>query len=128
MNNKQLGSTFETKFCQELYKYGFWVHFISQNKSGQPADVIAVKNKKAYLIDCKVCSGKYFATKRIEFNQELSMNLWQKCGNGDGLFAIKTDSQVYMLPFSKINLSKNISLAEIVQNSVSLDEWVDLCE
>ena len=55
--NRKIGNSFETEFCELLFQYGFWCHNIAQNAAGQPADVIAVKNKTAYLIDCKVCSN-----------------------------------------------------------------------
>ena len=55
-NNKKLGNDFESRFCEILYSEGFWVHNLAQNSAGQPADVIAARNGKTYLIDCKVCS------------------------------------------------------------------------
>ena len=56
MSNKKLGNSFESELCEILSMYGFWCHNLAQNSAGQPADVIAVRNGKAYLIDCKVCS------------------------------------------------------------------------
>ena len=50
--NRKIGNTFETEFCELLFQRGFWCHNMAQNAAGQPADVIAVKNKTAYLIDC----------------------------------------------------------------------------
>ena len=44
-NNKKLGNTFENEFCEMMFMLNFWVHNLAQNKSGQPADVIAVKEK-----------------------------------------------------------------------------------
>ena len=97
MSNKKLGNQFETEFCEILAEHGFWVHLLSQNAAGQPADVIAVKEGEAYLIDCKVCSQGKFTFNRIEENQELAMELWNECGNGYGLFALKFDARVYMV-------------------------------
>ena len=57
-SNKQAGNAFERSFCEMLFSKGFWVHNFAQNRDGQPADVIAVRNGIAYLIDCKVCSGE----------------------------------------------------------------------
>ena len=98
MTNKKLGNDFESEFCQMLSHKGFWVHNMAQKAAGQPADVIAVKKHKAYLIDCKVCTKKGFVLSRVEENQDLSMNLWRQCGNGEGWFAIKTnEGEVYMV-------------------------------
>ena len=97
MSNKKLGNAFETEFCETLSEHGFWVHLLAQNSAGQPADVIAVKEGEAYLIDCKVCSQGKFSYNRIEDNQELAMSLWCECGNGYGLFALKFDTGIYMV-------------------------------
>ena len=78
MNNKTLGNQFEQELCDRLSEYGFWVHCLAMNKAGQPADILAVKNKIAYLIDAKVCSSRGFALSRVEDNQEMAMNLWNE--------------------------------------------------
>ena len=65
MSNKKIGNGFEAEFCEKLFQNGYWVHNLSQNAAGQPADVVAVKNGVPYLIDCKVCSGKVFSVSRI---------------------------------------------------------------
>ena len=52
MSNKKIGNGFETEFCEKLFQNGYWVHNIAQNAAGQPADVIAVRNGVAFLIDC----------------------------------------------------------------------------
>ena len=45
MNNKDIGNQFEREICEILAKNGWWVHFISPNKSGaQPVDIIAVRD------------------------------------------------------------------------------------
>lgn len=48
--NRKIGNSFETEFCELLFQHGFWCHNMAQNAAGQPADVIAVKGKTAYLI------------------------------------------------------------------------------
>lgn len=96
-SNKINGSRFETRIAQILSKHGFWVHLLAQNAAGQPADIIAVKNGKAYLIDCKLCEGNYFDLRRIELNQELSMTKWRECKNGEGLFCISFNNKIYMI-------------------------------
>ena len=97
MSNKSMGNQFEAELCEILSEHGFWCHNLAQNASGQPADVIAVKEGEAYLIDCKVCSQGKFTFNRIEDNQELAMELWCECGNGEGLFALKYDTEIYLV-------------------------------
>lgn len=132
MTNKKLGNDFETELCELLSEQGFWAHNFAQNKDGQPADVIAVKNKKAYLIDCKVCSTrKGFDLTRIEENQDLSMELWSDCGNGQGWFALKVNEDVFMLPYFTVKAYKNaqsyMSIAEIYEVAKPLERWVKRC-
>lgn len=131
MNNKKLGSGFEQALCETLSKHGFWCHLLNANKAGQPADIIAVKNSKAYLIDAKVCTNGKFPLSRVEENQDLAMELWKKCGNGLGLFALKVDDQVYMLSHYVIKAymheKKNLSSAEIFELGIPLGKWVKKC-
>lgn len=84
MTNKKLGNSFESVFCEILFQQGFWCHNLAQNQAGQPADVIAVRDGKSYLIDCKVCSRGRFPFSRIEDNQHTAMRAWQESGNGTG--------------------------------------------
>lgn len=100
MSNKKLGNDFESELCERLFDNGWWVHNMAQNASGQPADVIAVKDGRARLIDAKVCSRGKFPLSRMEENQDLSMTLWEKCGNGEGWFALLLDGEIYMIPHS----------------------------
>lgn len=133
MSNKKLGNSFESELCEILSAYGFWCHNLAQNAAGQPADVIAVKNGKAYLIDCKVCStGKGFALNRMEENQDLAMELWNECGNGQGWFAMKLPTgDIYMLPHFDIkacrHIKSHLSPAEIFELGKSLERWALKC-
>lgn len=133
MTNKTLGNSFEAELCEKLSEYGFWCHNLAMNKSGQPADVIAVRNKVAYLIDAKVCSSKGFALSRVEENQELAMNLWNERGNGQGWFALKVPTdEIYMIPHICIQAYKNVqstlSFKEIHELGKPLGKWVEKCK
>lgn len=129
--NRKIGNDFEQELCELLFENGFWAKNLKQDNSGQPADVIAVKNGRAYLIDCKVCSNKAFKLDRVEENQQLAMELWKQCGNGNGLFAVKIDYDIYMINYSTITffLEKFSSLnAEtIAVLGVHIGEWVTMC-
>ena len=133
MSNKKLGNDFEQELCEKLSEYGFWTHNMAMNKSGQPADIIAVKNKVAYLIDAKVCSSRGFALSRVEENQTLAMELWKECGNGQGWFALKLPTNdIYMLPHICIqayaNLQAYLSFSEIHELGKPLGKWVTRCK
>ena len=134
MTNKKLGNDFEQELCEKLSEYGFWCHNMALNKSGQPADIIAVKNKIAYLIDAKVVSSsRGFALSRVEENQDLAMDLWNERGNGQGWFAFKLPTnEIYMLPHVCIKAlmvsQSTLSCSEIFQMGKSLDKWVMKCK
>lgn len=133
MNNKTLGNHFEQDLCEKLSEYGFWVHSLAMNKAGQPADILAVRNKIAYLIDAKVCSNNGFALSRVEENQELAMNLWNERGNGQGWFALKVPTgEIYMIPCFSIlaykNVQSSLSFNEIHELGKPLAKWVTKCK
>ena len=128
MSNKSMGNHFETELCEILSEHGFWAHNLAQNASGQPADIIAVKEGEAYLIDCKVCSTGKFSFNRIEDNQDLAMDLWDECGNGDGLFALKFETEIYLVDRESILNCSNLHPAMTEELAAtygeSLDEWL----
>jgi Holliday junction resolvase len=133
MNNKTLGNNFEQELCEKLSEYGFWTHNLAMNKAGQPADIIAVRNKVAYLIDAKVCSNRGFALSRVEENQELAMTLWNERGNGQGWFALKVpNGDIYMLPHYCIQAYKRsqstLSFVKIFTLGKHLEKWVARCK
>ena len=128
MNNRKIGNAFEDTLAEILHDYGFWVHPLNQNKAGQPADLIAVRNTKSFLIDAKVCSGKGFDLSRIEYNQELAMTMWSECGNGDGWFAILVDERVYMLSYQNLiryRCQCSVLPGEVIKEiGAPIEEWV----
>ena len=130
-SNRAVGNAFESELCELLYAYGFWAKNMKQDNSGQPADVIAVRNKIAYLIGCKDCSSKGFGLRRVEDNQITAMQLWDECGNGQGWFALKINEEIYMLPYFTVMAYRNhqasMSFAEIYEAAKPLDAWVKKC-
>lgn len=130
-NNKYLGNKFEKELSEILYDAGYWVHLLNQNKNGQPADIIAVKNKKAFLIDAKVCSFEVFPFRRIEENQILAMNIWEECGNNTPYFALKCRNEVYMVSYDSIKDlaekgKKQLNLEDMNKYGVRLATWIRL--
>lgn len=120
MTNKKIGNDFESDFCEILFDKGFWAHNLAQNQAGQPADVIAARNGKTYLIDCKVCSVRGFALSRMEENQDLSMELWKATGNGEGWFAVLIGEQIVMIPHLTV---KALRATQSYMNELELREY-----
>lgn len=132
MSNKTIGNRFEQDLCEMLSEYGYWCHNMAMTKAGQPADIIAVRNGKAYLIDAKVCSNDEFPLSRIEENQTLAMELWKDRGNGEGWFALKTSNGVYMLLHMIMKAyaltHSKLSASEIHELGSPLEKWVMKCK
>ena len=132
MSNKKLGSAFEQELAEKLYECGFWVHLLNANKAGQPADIVAVKNKVAHLIDAKVCTNGVFQLSRVEENQDTAMTLWRECGNGEGWFAFKVADEVYMMPHYTIMVLKDtqssLSAKDVATLGKPFGEWVKRCK
>ena len=129
MSNKKLGNDFERELCDILSENGFWVHNFTQNQAGQPADIIAVRDGIATLIDAKVCSNNKFKLERIEENQNLSMKLWTECGNGSAWFALKIDTGIYMITRGALSLmsgfGKHLTKTGIEKIGIPVREWVE---
>lgn len=68
-------------------------------------DLIACKNNKPFLIDCKTLDNKngLFPLSRIEENQRLAYKKFKECGNNNYYLAILWDNDIYMLNMSFIN-------------------------
>jgi Holliday junction resolvase len=128
VNNKQAGNKFEREFCEQLARDGFWAHFMGGSKNGQPADIIAVRNEHAYLIDAKDCQNDRFVFSRIEDNQDMAMRYWEMCGNNQGIFALNTSKGVYMLRYGVVQVLeiagiKSLNMQAIEQYCPPYEEW-----
>lgn len=129
MSNKSTGTAFEKEFAELLASIGFWVHRLQDNQNGQPFDMIAAKNRNAYVIDCKDCRCDDFSLYRIEENQMNAMRHWRNCGNGDGLFAIKfSNGKIRLLNFSTAELlietgKRRLRGSLIKEYTMSLEKW-----
>lgn len=129
-NNRKAGNSFERKLAQTLFDNGFWVHLLTQNQAGQPADLIAAKNRKTYLIDCKECSGNGFPLSRVEPNQQSAMSLWKDRSQFYALFAIKLkDDSIWMVNASSVQSFVEASVSSMSEDSIKtlgdpVEEWV----
>lgn len=125
-NNKVLGNQFEVEFCEELKRRGWWVCRMAPNASGQqPMDVLAIRDGRAKMIDCKVVTGQRFPLSRIEDNQRSSAWWWETCGNGEAWFAFKVgddeSADIWMVPMNQID-----ALIQIGRKSFRTSELPDL--
>ena len=130
--NKKRGNRFETEFAEILGRNGFWAHVFQQNKDGQPADIIAVKDCIAILIDCKLCeSNDTFRFERIEPNQRMAMTYFISKTNGSCFFALKRpDGEIRMLDYRKAAALERagktgVTAKDIGLYTVELNHWLD---
>lgn len=79
MNNKKIGNLMEKKVAETLALGGYWVHRLQDNHNGQPFDMIAIRENRAYCIECKHCAGSVFLFSRLEFNQRNAFYKLEKC-------------------------------------------------
>lgn len=130
MSNKSNGTAFEREFAELLAQHGFWSHLLKDNHNGQPFDVIAVRNGQAYAFDCKDCQNSIFPLGRIEENQQLAMQLWQECGNQEGMFVLRLPSGIRMLPYGTamklIEIGfRRLSSHRLQEHTVTFEEWLE---
>lgn len=133
MINKKLGNDFEQDLCEILADAGYWVHNFANRKNGQPADIIAVKNNRAVLIDAKVCTYERFTFKRIEDNQQLAMDMWIECGNTTPYFALKARNEVYMVSYVTIKDlikkgKKQLNFEDMNKYGTRLATWLSITD
>jgi Holliday junction resolvase len=130
ITNKKLGNQFEVELANMLARSGFWCTRLAPSAFGQPADLIAAKDKRAYLIDCKVCHGGRFNMSRVEDNQHYAMQMWNNKGNGSGYFALLIDDSVYMLSYSNLQLyigkKSVLNTKEITALGLEFSRWVEM--
>ena len=113
MNNKVLGNSFEKEYAKILRERGYWVTFLTPKKNigSQPCDLIAIKDDKPILIDCKTCKTHLFPINRIEENQRQAFKRYSKCGNTKFILAIKYNNRIYEINMKDIALKqKNLDL------------------
>ena len=127
--NKKLGNDFEQELCEILADAGYWAHNFANRKNGQPADIIAVKDGMAYLMDAKVCTYETFPFRRIEDNQHLAMAMWIECNNIEPYFALKARNEVYMVGYSTIKElmrkgKKQLNLEDMNKYGMRLATWL----
>lgn len=130
MSNKSSGNRFEQEFAEFLDQHGFWCHVMQQNKSGQPADIIAVKGDYHCLIDCKeVSTNRGFVLTRAEENQRLAMRKFAARGKHIGWFAVKyPDGVIRMISIVAVLMAEHQGIKSIggmlAEKFMTAEEWV----
>ena len=130
-DNRTVGGRFEQELGKTLADNGFWVHVLQQNKSGQPADIIAIRGRFHTLIDCKVCENGFFAFDRIEENQKSAMKMFFRKGGELCYFALKLpDGKIRMVPLERCETIRNrgkrrISAEDMEKETWNLNDWID---
>lgn len=120
MNNKRLGTAFEREFCELLAARGFWVHFMTPSASGaQPCDIIACKYNTPYLFDCKTCEKDTFHISRLEDNQNLAFQRFDKTGNDLAFVAVKHKEKIYFIPHYLLVKLQSVKLS----SEILADNW-----
>ena len=124
-DNRTVGGRFEQELSSILSEHGFWVHVFQQNKSGQPADIIAVMGKFHTLIDCKVISDdKGFPFERVEENQKFAMRMFQRKCNELCYFALRLpDGDIRMVSLERIETLKNRGRKRMTDNDIRTETW-----
>ena len=129
-SNRSAGAAFERAFAGALHGYGFWVHPLRQSDAGQPADIIACRGGRTWLIDCKACLRGRFELSRVEENQTLAMDEFQKRGGGTAWFAVSIRGGVWMISFDVVREliaagKGSVGAAAFGETlGMSVDEWV----
>lgn len=130
-DNRTTGGRFEQELSHKLAENGFWVHVFQQNKSGQPADIIAIRGRFHTLIDCKVCDNGFFSFDRIEENQKLAMKRFFNKAGELCYFALKLPSgEIRMVPLERCETIRNrgkkrISAEDMDKETWHIDSWLD---
>ena len=130
MSNKEAGTRFEKEFAEILAEHWFWVHLFQDNKNGQPCDVIAARDDRAYLFDCKNCEEPFFRLDRMEENQYNAMRLYDITGNRKGMFAIRfPSSEIYLVQYDRLKEMqekqfKRIDKTVCRTQGTELKEWL----
>lgn len=126
--NKTEGNRYEEKVAQILYDHGYWVTLLTASRTGQPADIIAIKGREFALIDAKLCAKDRFELRRVEPNQIRAMTMLEKrSGNAVAAFVLGMSTGNYIVSWERIaelmnQDVKSIKLADC-EELITLEEW-----
>ena len=108
------GAEFEIALCKAFKSKGFWALNIPRNKFGaQPFDVIAIKRREIWAVDCKVCSTSRLPISRIEDNQWLAFEQMKKLTEANCGFICLYKNELYFIPIELATAAQNMNFASI---------------
>ena len=113
MANIDIGNSIEDKCCILLQENGFWAVRLGNTETGQPCDVVAIRNKSNWLIDVKHSKVDNFVLTRCEPNQKTTFKYATRyCGIKNTGFAIYFDTikKFKWLPFKDIDFDRYKSI------------------
>lgn len=87
--NKKRGNLFEKEWLKILKDNRFWATY--DKGYSQSCDIVAGKNNKILLFECKVCIKDFFNLERVEVNQNDSRKWFELTGNEYAYFVYKID-------------------------------------
>lgn len=127
MSNIKEGNDFEHVILLRLKDKGYWSHNFANKSNGQPMDIIAIKDDKKFLLDCKVCSGNSFRFSRIEDNQEHAALAFEKKAKGKAFFVIRMKGEIFVINNDDIFYQRNVKNKKSINFSelktVGKDFW-----
>lgn len=132
ISNKKKGSNFEKDFAEFLASRGYWVHLVagSDYTNSQFADIIACKNNRVHVIDCKVLENSTgtFPLSRFENNQRSAYERFLETGNYNYFLAILWQNDVYFCNVSNIDYKnkKSFNVKDFViikRNFYTIDDF-----
>ena len=127
MKNKAKGSNAERELLFMLYNKGFAVSRVAGSGSSTlpTPDIIAVKKRKGFAIECKTKSGEYL---NIRPEQIKELEIWEN------LFGLKSyiawrlgKDQWYFLHYTKMNKTKkaySIKKKEIKKKGKDFEKFI----
>ena len=130
MNNKIEGTKYEERVAQILYDKGYWVTLLTASRTGQPADIIAIRGMTFALIDAKLCTNDRFELRRIEPNQIRAMSMLEKrSGCAIAAFVLGFSTGNYIVSWERMNELMNKGVKSIslknCQELITLEEWAE---
>lgn len=112
MSRKSIGNSAEIYVAEHLSKKGWFVVLVPQGVSGQPFDLIAIRNNRCLCGDVKhISRGDVFPISRVEPNQITAFELLRLTGTSEyGIFLkFEGDNDVYFQYWEVMKNMKSIS-------------------
>jgi Holliday junction resolvase len=129
MGNKRKGSNAERELLLSLYNKKYAVSRVAGSGSSPlpTPDIIALKNKKAYAIECKTKKGKYLNIKKTQIEE---LKIWEKLSSFKSYVAWRiAKNKWYFVHISKLKETKkaySIKKEEIIEKGIDFDTFIKL--